>query len=138
MSKSLKQMAYDTIEAHQETIADLRTQLAKAEEDCKTLFSAFESCQDELKESNERESVLSCQLDSHIERVAELERDKERLDLLDECNAEFNSRCGSNYGWKVDWNHNRIALVDTGIPKTDVRTALDDFSSRAQLRKEQE
>ncbi len=32
MSKSLKQMAYDTIEAHQETIADLRTQLAKANE----------------------------------------------------------------------------------------------------------
>ena len=32
MSKSLKQIAYDTIEAHQETIADLRTQLAKANE----------------------------------------------------------------------------------------------------------
>lgn len=32
MSDSLKQMAYDTIEAHQETIADLRTQLAKANE----------------------------------------------------------------------------------------------------------
>lgn len=32
MSKSLKQMAYDTIEAHQETIAGLRTQLAKANE----------------------------------------------------------------------------------------------------------
>ncbi len=32
MSKSLKHMAYDTIEAHQETIADLRTQLAKANE----------------------------------------------------------------------------------------------------------
>ena len=32
MSNSLKQMAYDTIEAHQETIVDLRTQLAKANE----------------------------------------------------------------------------------------------------------
>ncbi len=32
MTKSLKQLAYDTIEAHQETIADLRTQLAKANE----------------------------------------------------------------------------------------------------------
>lgn len=37
MSKSLKQMAYDTIEAHQETIADLRTQLAKANERCREL-----------------------------------------------------------------------------------------------------
>lgn len=40
MSKSLKQMAYDTIEAHQETIADLRTQLAKANERVKNLEQA--------------------------------------------------------------------------------------------------
>ena len=33
-------------------------QLAKANEDYKTLFSAFESCQDELKESNERVKAL--------------------------------------------------------------------------------
>ena len=33
----LKQMAYDTIEAHQETIADLRTQLAKANERVRVL-----------------------------------------------------------------------------------------------------
>lgn len=33
----LKQMAYDTIEAHQETIADLRAQLAKANERVKEL-----------------------------------------------------------------------------------------------------
>ncbi len=37
MSNSLKQMAYDTIEAHQETISDLRTQLAKANERVKEL-----------------------------------------------------------------------------------------------------
>lgn len=37
MSKSLKHMAYDTIEAHQETIADLRTQLAKANESVREL-----------------------------------------------------------------------------------------------------
>jgi predicted RNase H-like nuclease (RuvC/YqgF family) len=37
VSKSLKQLAYDTIEAHQETIADLRTQLAKANERVKEL-----------------------------------------------------------------------------------------------------
>ncbi|CAI4157719.1 hypothetical protein [Alteromonas macleodii] len=58
MSKSLKQMAYDTIEAHQETIADLRTQLEKANESYKELFSAFESCQGELKKANERVKAL--------------------------------------------------------------------------------
>lgn len=42
MSKSLKQMAYDTIEAHQETIADLRTQLAKANERVKGLEKRLE------------------------------------------------------------------------------------------------
>lgn len=47
MSKSLKQMAYDTIEAHQETIADLRTQLAKANE----RVSELESVRDEMRNS---------------------------------------------------------------------------------------
>lgn len=36
----------------------LRTQLAKANEDYKTLFSAFESCQGELKKANERVAEL--------------------------------------------------------------------------------
>ena len=90
MSKSLKQMAYDTIEAHQETIADLRTQLAKANESYKELFSAFESCQDELKKSNERvkrlEKILqryeSEQLQPLKLRVKELENA-----ILDSCST---------------------------------------------------
>ena len=36
----------------------LRAQLAKANEDYKTLFSAFESCQDELKKANDRVKEL--------------------------------------------------------------------------------
>lgn len=36
----------------------LRAQLAKANEDYKALFSAFESCQDELKKANDRVKEL--------------------------------------------------------------------------------
>lgn len=71
------------------TVSSFEVELAKANEDYKTLFSAFESCQDELKESNERESVLSCQLDSHMERVAELEKENKRESM------ELRSRLGS-------------------------------------------
>lgn len=88
-------------------------------------------------------SILK-QANKEIERLAKfnaeliiknnkLTQDKERLDLLDKCNAEFNQRMGSNYGWRVDWNHNRIALVDTGIPKTNVRTAIDKFKARLSM-----
>lgn len=55
----------------------------------------------------------------------ELKQDKARLDYLDDLNAEMNARKGSNYGWSVDWNNNRVALNDTGLPKVDVRTAID-------------
>ena len=41
-----------------EIIEKKSDQLEKANEDYKTLFSAFESCQDELKESNERVKEL--------------------------------------------------------------------------------
>lgn len=37
-----------------EIVEELRTQLAKVNEDYKAIFSAFESCQDELKKANER------------------------------------------------------------------------------------
>lgn len=83
------------------TVADierLEQQLANANEDYKTLFSAFESCQDELKKSNERESVLSCQLDSHMERVAELEKENKRESM------ELRSRLGSALGRNSEYN----------------------------------
>lgn len=103
----------------------------------KDLDSALSVLKDANKEMERLEQVNA----ELIIKNNELRQDKERLDLLDKCNAEFNKACGSNYGWKVDLNHNRIALVDTGIPKTDVRTAIDKFKallSMRQLRKEQE
>ena len=81
-----------------EDLLCVKEQLAKAKEDYKALFSAFESCQDELKESNERESILSCQLDSHIERVAELEKENKRESM------ELRSRLGSALGRNSEYN----------------------------------
>lgn len=48
----------DEIDRLNKENSQLTEQLAKANEDYKTLFSAFESCQDELKESNERVKEL--------------------------------------------------------------------------------
>ncbi len=59
--------------AHFNDIA--KAELAKAKEDYKTLFSAFESCQDELKESNERVKELERQLN----------QSKKINALIDEC-----------------------------------------------------
>ena len=66
MSKSLKQMAYDTIEAHQETIDDLRTQLAKANERVKRL--------EKILQRYESEQLQPLKL-----RVEELERFQEEI-----------------------------------------------------------
>lgn len=109
-------------------------------------FEEKKALREQLAKANERVEIS----EKEIERLAqvnaeliiknnELKQDKERLDLLDKCNSDFNERCGSNYGWRVDWNHNRIALVDTGIPKIDVRAAIDRFKARLsmQLRNEQ-
>lgn len=63
---------------------------------------------------------------SDIERIIELMEDEIRLDHLQKCNEAFNKRAGSNYGWRVDWNHNRIALIDTGASGVSVRKAIDD------------
>tara|TARA_R100000687_G_scaffold33154_4_gene27166 strand:+ start:757 stop:1158 length:402 start_codon:yes stop_codon:yes gene_type:complete len=65
VSKSLKQMAYDTIEAHQETIADLRNQLAKANErvrEChKELVNRHDQIQ-ELRQENGEYAILIANL----------------------------------------------------------------------------
>ena len=94
----------------------LRAQLAKANEDYKTLFSAFESCQDELKESNERESVLSCQLDYHMERVAELEKENKRESM------ELRSRLGSALGRNSGYN-SAIENMQEKLAKANERVA---------------
>ena len=85
-------LAKNELESAHRKIKHATEQLAKAKEDYKTLFSAFESCQEDLKESNERENVLSCYLDSHIERVAELEIENNRESM------ELRSRLGSALG----------------------------------------
>ena len=50
MSKSKKKSAYETIEAHQETIADLRTQLAKANERVEELECSVDKANEMLEE----------------------------------------------------------------------------------------
>lgn len=65
-----------------------------------------------------------------LTKFGELNRDKLRLDLLDEVNAGFNEQNGTLYGWAVHWNHNRISLHDSDPMKKSVRQAIDDFASR--------
>jgi len=85
VSKSLKQMAYDTIEAHQETIADLRTQLAKANE----RISQYDSKQDKgtdllikLAKANARMASLELELAKANERVKELDQENKEFTML--------------------------------------------------------
>jgi len=63
---------------------------------------------------------------SDIKRIIELIEDEKRLDHLQKCNQIFNGRAGSNYGWRVDWNHNRIAILDTGLKGVTIRNAIDE------------
>lgn len=52
--------------------------------------------------------------------------DSERLDFLDRCNRQMNERYGTEYGWRFDWNHNRVCMLsDSNIPAISVRDALD-------------
>lgn len=74
MSKSLKQMAYDTIEAHQETIADLRTQLAKANNCAAELEVRKEALEESLNGCTEKVLSLSGKLAKANERVGKLEK----------------------------------------------------------------
>lgn len=63
---------------------------------------------------------------------AELLEDKKRLDFLDLLNARQNERYTSNYGWKIDINHNRVALTDHNFPKLSVREAIDEAIARVE------
>lgn len=40
-----------------------------------------------------------------------LQRDKRRLDFLDECNRRLNEECGSSYGWELILSHNVTRLM---------------------------
>ena len=71
-------------------------------------------------------SLMAMRSLKDIEDKIELMEDKLRLDHLQNCNEIFNKRVGSNYGWRVDWNHNRIAVVDTGLKGVSIRSAIDE------------
>lgn len=89
MSKSLKQMAYDTIEAHQETIADLRTQLAKANERVEELEKGNKSCAVAIREIIAKGEigpllVTGPELDEIVNKFAIEKKLKALNDLLEE------------------------------------------------------
>ena len=99
MSKSLKQMAYDTIEAHQETIADLRTQLAKANETISALSLETDNAITMQAERNQ----LKRDLAKANERVEELQdalvddaKAKAMLNKLTIENGELNIKASGN------------------------------------------
>ena len=51
--------------------------------------------------------------------------DRARLDFLDKVNKRFNKTNGTEYGWKLSFNHNRILLDDSNIHALSVRKAID-------------
>lgn len=87
-------------------------------------------------DGNDYPESLSCPVVMAPEKLRELlafrdgRLDAERLDYLDSLNKEFNERNGSNYGWEIDWNHNRIALHDIGPMGMSVRQAIDEHRER--------
>ena len=77
--------------------------------------------QDELIDMmNQRDAIVAL-----VEAAEKQLKDTQRLDFLDQINAEFNKRMGSSYGWAIDWNHNRIALHDMDPMRMTVRQAID-------------
>lgn len=82
MSESLKQLAYDTIEAHQETIADLREQLAKANDYTAELEVRKDALEESLNGCTEKVLSLSGKLAKANERVKELEEELATKELL--------------------------------------------------------
>lgn len=104
------------------------------------LFELLKNARDEMgvsalkdmspEQINEVFQNLHDENKAYAEEIKKLRKDARRLNYLDACNAEFNKKMGSNYGWKVDWNCNRIAVVDTGFAGVSVRQAIDEFIER--------
>jgi|GEM_PF-5627982 len=79
------------------------------------------------------------------EMVEALKEDARRLDFLDQLNASLNQHTSSNYGWKIDVNHNRVRVkpthpsdgwncidfTDAGFPVKTIRQAIDGAHSTA-------
>lgn len=63
-------------------------------------------------------------LEKQQERIAgEVEKDKERLDFLDECNHRLNEYHGTNYGWELILNHNVTRLLSGNLNRIDLNDA---------------
>jgi len=78
----------------------------------------------------EQFSVIDEIARSFQREAAEHLKDTQRLNFLDQLNEEFNQRMGTNYGWSIDWNCNRIALHDMDAAGQNIREAIDKFSTK--------
>lgn len=56
---------------------------------------------------------------------SEILKDIRRLNFLHLANKHMNERNRTVYGWKLEANHNRIALTDHNLPALSVRQAID-------------
>lgn len=135
MSNSLKQMAYDTIEAHQETIADLRTQLANANERVKGL-------EQELKESEDDLDAAEQQLSSYenaLEEVQAVFVDSDACPLFEPFNPRNLSAWLNKFA--IEKKIDGVQLVIDALASKGMLDTLISFvinSVVEQLRKEQE
>lgn len=124
MSKSLKQMAYDTIEAHQETIADLRTQLAKANETISALSLETDNAITLQAERNQ----LKRDLAKANERVKELELTIVAITHADE--TGYVNDVGFVQGWSEVCDETKSLLNKFAIEKK--LKVLDDLLEEIQ------
>ena len=62
--------------------------------------------------------------------IAASAQDAERLNHLDALNARKNANYGTSYGWRIEENHNRIALSDHWFPALTVRQAIDEHMDK--------
>lgn len=80
---------------------------------------------DLVAESDENiRTTLTSLLEKERARIAgEVEKDKERLDFLDECNHRLNEYHGTNYGWELILNHNVTRLLSGNLNRIDLNDA---------------
>lgn len=61
----------------------------------------------------------------------EILKDIRRLSFLHLANKHMNEHNRTVYGWRLEANHNRIALTDHNLPALSVREAIDDAMEKA-------
>lgn len=57
---------------------------------------------------------------SSIQRMADENKDTQRLDFLDNCNKALNKHSGTNYGWELILNHNVNRLMSGSLDRIDL------------------